>query len=440
MSDRNKALVPRGAEGCNCVRKWLAKEGRYETYWYPYRGKGAPRLPGKPGSPEFIAARDWARASRFVGAKEPIKTAEPGPDTLAWLIEKFLKSQHFNRFDERTKYHYGWVVPSIKNQFGDLPLEALKEKRTRAIVIEWRDSIADGTCKTLVSRRGDGRPRCASTSMADLHLQKLAAILAWAVKQGWIDANPCTLVERLHEGSRLDKVWTWEQEATFIAEARPDLVEAYLEAVWTGFRGGDCVDVRVSEYDGKFIRRELEKRPRPGKPRKRVTIPVGGPFKPIFDAMVMRTGVADADLETRAKTKVLRNSEGHPWANERALYSAFHRECIRLGIEDRTFHDLRRTAVVRLAVAGCTEPEIASITAHSINDVKSILEKHYLYLDPQLATNAIRKLESSTHHQYAVFVREFLEIRLRESRIVTQPSPTELPNATKRSLIVPRKR
>jgi len=128
MSDRNKALVPRGAEGCNRVRKWLAKEGRYETYWYPYRGKGAPRLPGKPGSPEFIAARDRARASRFVGAKEPIKTAEPGPDTLAWLIEKFLKSQHFNRFDERTKYHYGWVVPSIKNQFGDLPLEALKEK------------------------------------------------------------------------------------------------------------------------------------------------------------------------------------------------------------------------------------------------------------------------------------------------------------------------
>jgi integrase len=87
-----------------------------------------------------------------------------------------------------------------------------------------------------------------------------------------------------------------------------------------------------------------------------------------------------------------------PWASEDAFYNAFKRECDRLGIKDRTFHDLRRTAVVRLAIAGCTEPEIASITGHSINDVKSILERHYLYLDPQIAINAMRKLENSSQY------------------------------------------
>jgi hypothetical protein len=43
-----------------------------------------------------------------------------------------------------------------------------------------------------------------------------------------------------------------------------------------------------------------------------------------------------------------------------------------------TFNDLRGTAVTRLALVGCTEAEIASITGHSLRDVRSILDAHYL--------------------------------------------------------------
>jgi hypothetical protein len=60
------------------------------------------------------------------------------------------------------------------------------------------------------------------------------------------------------------------------------------------------VDLRVSEYDSEFIRRELEKRARANATRKRVQIPVGSPLKPVLDAMVRRTGVADADPQTQA--------------------------------------------------------------------------------------------------------------------------------------------
>jgi integrase len=338
---------------------------------------------------------------------------------------------------EQTKYHYGWIVPSIEKQFGDLPLEALKDRRTRAVFVEWRDSIAAGTCVTLVSRRPDGR-RKASVSMADLHMEKLAAILSWGVEQGWIDHNPCTRVKHLHHGSRLDKVWSWEQEAIFLADARPDLVEGYLEGVWTGLREGDCVALRWCEYDGTFIRHELEKRARPDAPRKRVTIPAGGPFKPILDAMEERADLNPSDPADRARKTILLNSEGQPRANGRAFYTAFHRECVRLGIKDRTFHDLRRTAVTRLAIAGCTEPEIASITGHSIKDVKSILERHYLYLDPAIALNALRKLENSTLHRYAQFLRQFLERRVQGSKSGAE-CPTELPTAVNRSVSVRKK-
>ena len=37
-----------------------------------------------------------------------------------------------------------------------------------------------------------------------------------------------------------------------------------------------------------------------------------------------------------------------------------------------TFNDLRGTAVTRLALVGCSESEIATITGHSIRDVRSI--------------------------------------------------------------------
>jgi integrase len=154
--------------------------------------------------------------------------------------------------------------------------------------------------------------------------------------------------------------------------------------------------------------------------------PVSGPFKPVLAAMVRRTGLHGADPETRANTKILRNSEGQPWDSEKAFYTAFKRECDRLGIKDRTFHDLRRTAVVRLAIAGCTEPEIASITGHSIKDVKSVLERHYLYLDPQIAINAMRKLENSTLHLYAQFLGQFMERRLHGSKS-SREHPTERP-------------
>jgi hypothetical protein len=71
--------------------------------------------------------------------------------------------------------------------------------------------------------------------------------------------------------------------------------------------------------------------------------------------------------------------------------------CKRLGITELTFHDLRGSAVTRLAVAGCTEAEIVTITGHSLGNVRSILDKQYLHRDVALAESAICKLE--TRHE-----------------------------------------
>ena len=61
-----------------------------------------------------------------------------------------------------------------------------------------------------------------------------------------------------------------------------------------------------------------------------------------------------------------------------------------------TFHDLRGSAVVRLALAEATVPQIATFTGHSLADVEHILDRHYLGRDVKLAEIAIMKLETRT--------------------------------------------
>ena len=65
-------------------------------------------------------------------------------------------------------------------------------------------------------------------------------------------------------------------------------------------------------------------------------------------------------------------------------------------IEGLTFHDLRRSAVVRLALGDATVPQIATFTGHSLRDVEAILDAHYLGRDVKLAEIAVMKLETRT--------------------------------------------
>jgi hypothetical protein len=62
-------------------------------------------------------------------------------------------------------------------------------------------------------------------------------------------------------------------------------------------------------------------------------------------------------------------------------------------VEGLTFHDLRGTAVTRLALAEATEAEIHVFTGLSLRDVRDILERHYLSRDPALSESAVIKLE-----------------------------------------------
>ncbi|MGB5184484.1 MAG: tyrosine-type recombinase/integrase [Xanthobacteraceae bacterium] len=203
--------------------------------------------------------------------------------------------------------------------------------------------------------------------------------MSWGLDRGIIAANPCERGGRLYRASRNEKIWTDDDEASFLKHTPAHLHPALLLGLWTGQRQGDLLRLPWSAYDGTHIRL------RQSKTGARVSIPVGTPLKAALDDM--------------AKAKhgpiILTSTDKQPWTSD-GFRSSWGKACEKAGIVGVTFNDLRGTAVTRLALAGCTEAEIATITGHSLRDVRSILDAHYLHRDPALAENAIRKLERRT--------------------------------------------
>src|SRR5262245_24226659 len=187
---------------------------------------------------------------------------------------------------------------------------------------------------------------------------------------------------RLYDGSRVDKVWTYDDESAF--DDRPKhLLLPLMLAIWTARRQGDLLYLQWSAYDGTFIR--LRQR----KTGKRVTIPVGGPLKLALDAE--KTNPRN-DGKSVVLT-ILMNSMGRPWTAD-GFRTSWRKPCQTAGVPGLTFHYLRGSAITRLALAGATVPEIANRSGLSLGDVRGILDKHYQNDDVQLGQNAIRKLEA----------------------------------------------
>jgi integrase len=331
-------------KGLNSITKKLA-DGSERTYYYAW--KGGPPLRGEPGSPEFIASYNEAVARKVV----------PPRGTLLSVLQAFQASEDFTGLAESTRRGYVGRIRRIETEFADFPLAALTDRRTRGIFMAWRDKLAHRS------------PR-----QADYAWTVLARILSWGLDRGLVLANPCERGGRLYRGTRRDIVWTAADEALFLARAPAHLHLPLLLALWTGQRQGDLLRLPWSAYDGTHIRL------RQGKTGARIVIPVGAPLKAALDATPKLSPI------------ILVKRDGKPWTSA-GFQTAWCRACKRIGLVGLTFHDLRGTAVTRLAIASATEPEIATITGHSLRSVRAILDTHYLARDPALAESAIAKLE-----------------------------------------------
>lgn len=328
--------------------------GKIQRYYYAWRGgpllKAADGTPLQPSEPEFFTAYAKAHAER----------AKPAPGTLFSLIAEYRRSSDFPR-NPKTAKDYQRYLKLIEEKFGTMPLSIVEDKRARGEFKAWRDTMAD-------------RPRT-----ADYAWTVLARVLSFGVDRGVLTINVCRRGGRLYASDRADIIWTADHIRDFLAAASPPLQSALMLALWTGQRQTDLIRLTWMQYDGTKLRLKQ------GKSKRRIAIPVGIPLKVMLDAQ----------RPAKPEGTILRNTRGKPWTSDGFRTSwgvAF--TAAGLGDEDLHFHDLRGTAVTRLALAGCPMQEIASVTGHSLSDVERILDAHYLGGRTELAEQAIVRLNA----------------------------------------------
>lgn len=337
-------------KGVAKVNKKLA-DGSIRTYYYAWRG--GPLLKNKDGSPaqphQVSFVREYTKATE---QRDAI-----GGDTVATLIAEFKNSQEFKKAKKSTRDEYEKYLSKLPDAFKKMTIKDVQNKRSRGKFKDWRDTMAD-------------TPRAADYAYASIQ-----RVLSYAFDRGRISKNVLIKPGRLSKPDRAEKIWTDDHLDRIKEHAPPHVMLPVWVALNTAQRRGDIVNLMWSQYDGECFKIKQ------GKKAVHVRIPVFGFLKEILDGL------------KRTSTHICTNSRGLPWTPD-GLNSSLDKARKKAKISDVTFHDLRGTAVVHLARADCTVPEIASYTGHSLDDVNEILDAHYLGARAKLAESAGEKLKA----------------------------------------------
>ena len=331
-------------KGLHRVKRRLASGG-VSLHFYAWRG--GPKIEAPPNTPEFVAQFDRLAAER----DKPVSYA----GLLQDLINGYQNSPMFTDLAPTTKAGYLRQIRKIETAFGDMPIRALEVQAVRGEFLDWRDAFK--------SRRE-----------ADYALTVLARVLSWAKNRGRISVNHLEKPGRLYSGSRAESVWSDSEVAALLRVASPAVALPFQIALHTGQRENDVLRLTWGAYDGRALHLRQTKTGR------HVRIPVSAELRPVLDAT------------PRVAVTICATSRKTAWTND-GFRASFTKAKDAAMIKGKTFHDLRGTAVTRLALAGCTVPEIGTITGHDLKTVETILSRHYLSRDNALGESAISKLD-----------------------------------------------
>lgn len=318
--------------------------------------------------------------------------------TVGALIARYKSGKRYGKIAAATRAGYDQYLGMIERWAGD------------QLVAHIDGDGIENFCEEVAEERG------AATANALLRTIKL--LLNFGVKKlEWLSRNRAVGVE-FHRTDGRRVMWTPEEVEAFVACADwlgvPAQGDAVMLAVLTAQRKADLLTLpevtieqaRIAIKQRKrgrmaFVpltapliarledmrRRKREKWPNVafhheliagnGKPYD----PRGGEFGYEFRAVrAIAAGGLDLIPPLRAQ-----RTEG---AYARAPFR------VQPGLNVKTFADLRDTAVTWLCAAGCTIPEIANISGHSLKTVQTLLDEHYFVRNAELATSAGVKLDA----------------------------------------------
>lgn len=290
------------------------KKGRNgKIYWYFSRGKDE-RVPlPDPSDDAFMQAYTDARKGRV---RVPVKR------NFDRLIEEYLKSPKWQKLAPRTKKDYRKAIEYIREVAG----HADPAKMIRRDVIE-------------AQLANTHRKRFANEIPA-----MLSRLFEYGINIGWLTYNPARGVEKLETG---DGYQPWPEPLIdrFRAACDPDTRLVFELCLNTGQRIADVLKMRWSDIEDNGINVVQNK----------TGTELWIPFTD--DMATYLSGVPKKGIFIC--TNPLGRQLSYNTAEDR-----FRRVRKAVNGKGYTLHGLRYTAATRLANAGCTDAQIASITGH----------------------------------------------------------------------------
>lgn len=260
-----------------------------------------------------------------------------------------------------TRKNYLRQMRLITERLGDIPLEGI----TRKVLVEYLETVPGTAPLRRVSRN------------VWLNLFSLA------IARGFAKDNPAAGLI-LPSSPRRTQLWMPDDITAWLGFCETDPGGPrwrilFMLLLYTGQRIGDVLAMSWADYDGDYIKVVEQE-----KTGAKVDVYCHRTLKAELEAWRLSQRVMGPTILTRYDGQKLSYNRVRNRATE--ILKAIGRPYLQL-------RDLRRTAATTLAEAGCTVPQIAAITGHSIERCQRILDT-YVVRTRATARAAIEKLEA----------------------------------------------
>jgi integrase len=315
-------------------------EDRHGNIRYYFRKRGLKtktRLPGPPGSEEFMAAYSAALDGRTApiaaGFAQTIMRAKA--DSLRWLCAQYMADPGFKQLDIKTSTNRRRIFdlicaePIADNEptpIGDAPFAELTTKHIR-----------------LIRNRKSGTPEEANN-----WLKALRALFKWAVLNEHCDFNPAKEVEKFKSAGEGFHTWSISEveqyEKCFDIGTKARLALALL--LYTGARLSDVILFGPDHVANGGIKFTAQK----GKNRKPITLEI--PILPELAHIIAASPVGEKTF--------LETEYGQPFSAD-GFGRRFRKWCDRAGLKHCTAHGLRKAGATIAANNGATATQLMAI-------------------------------------------------------------------------------
>lgn len=319
-----------------------------KDYWYAWKGKGAPRLPGAPGGAEFLAAYLAAHAER-----KSVDTNRTKGLILQWKTsDAWTLPPEKGGLALSTKKNWNTWIPRIEARFGNLSVKLFDRSEIRLDINKWLD-------------QWKRQPRS-----ADYGKQVLSALLSYAVSEGMLGKNPCIGIPNRYSNERADLIWTDANIQRMETLAKDPKTSVSQEIVWalklaclTGLRLADLLKLSWSHIDRWSIELKTGKSRVRGKGQRTATIPKYDELEALLKEIPKRA------------TTVLTNSNGLPW---KTGFSASWSTAMKdFGATELHFNDSRGTFATKVyQTQEFTLAEIGQMLGWAEDKVERIINRY----------------------------------------------------------------